>query len=157
MPGRRWAPLLVLASVLCWSLVPDWMSPLRLLRSAGLLSASRAMSSAAGSELSVVYVTAPSDEVARRLAALLVQERRLAACVNIVPGVTSVYEWEGAVQQDAETLLIIKTRTAAVAELAAAVRESHPYDCPEVVALPVHGGSEPYLQWVRDAVPPKQP
>ena len=134
------------------------MRLLRLLRHSSLLFASRAMSaSAAGADVSVVYVTAPSDEVARRLAALLVQERRLAACVNIVPGVTSVYEWEGAVQQDAETLLIIKTLTAAVPELTEAVQQSHPYDCPEVVAMPVTGGSEPYLQWVRDTVRPKQP
>ncbi|XP_043204908.1 divalent-cation tolerance protein CutA-like [Amphibalanus amphitrite] len=137
------------------------MSPLRLLRHLCPPSATRAMSAAAGTgsgaDLSVVYVTAPSDEVARRLATLLVQERRLAACVNIVPAVTSVYEWEGEVHHDNEVLLIIKARAESVPELAAAVRQSHPYDCPEVLALPVLGGSEPYLQWVRDTVRPKQP
>lgn len=139
------------------------MSPLQLLRHAGLLSATRAMSAAttngaaaAASEHSVVYVTAPSNDVARRLASLLVKERRLAACVNIVPGVTSVYEWEGAVQEDPETLMIIKTRTDALQELTKAVQEAHPYDCPEVVALPIQGGSEEYLKWVSDTVRPKE-
>ncbi|KAF0298338.1 Protein CutA [Amphibalanus amphitrite] len=110
--SRRWAPLaLLLGAACCPPLLVDWMSPLRLLRHLCPSSAARAMSAAAGAaagaDLSVVYVTAPSDEVARRLAALLVQERRLAACVNIVPAVTSVYEWEGEVHHDNETLLII--------------------------------------------------
>ncbi|XP_037087640.1 LOW QUALITY PROTEIN: protein CutA, chloroplastic-like, partial [Pollicipes pollicipes] len=102
------------------------------------------------SELSVVYVTAPSHEVAKKLAAMLVKERQLAACVNIVPGLTSVYEWEGVVQEDTEALMIIKTRSALLEELTAAVVQQHPFDCPEVLALPVQGGSAPYLKWVSD-------
>ena len=105
----------------------------------------------AGTEaVHIVLVTTPDAEVAAQLARRLVEEG-LAACVNLVPGVRSVYRWQGAVQEDAEILLIAKTRAALVDALAARVRELHPYELPEVIALAVAAGSEPYLDWVRGA------
>jgi periplasmic divalent cation tolerance protein len=100
--------------------------------------------------LHVVLVTAPDAEVGARIGRALVEEG-LAACANLVPGVRSIYRWQGAVHDDAEVLLILKTRAALSAALAARVRALHPYQLPEVLALPVAGGSEPYLDWVRSA------
>ena len=97
--------------------------------------------------VAVVYVTAPSADVANTLATSLVNDR-LAACVNIVPAVTSVYRWQGAVETETEAMLIIKTRKDSLTALTAAVRERHPYDEPEVLALPALGGSPSYLAWV---------
>ncbi len=96
----------------------------------------------------VVLVTAPDAETGARLARSLVEER-LAACANLIPGVRSIYRWEGRVQDDAEVLLVLKTRAERVDALAARVSELHPYDVPEVVALPAVGGSRAYLDWVR--------
>jgi periplasmic divalent cation tolerance protein len=100
--------------------------------------------------LHVVLVTAPDAEVGARIGRALVEEG-LAACANLVPGIRSIYRWEGAVHDDAEVLLILKTRAALSAALAARVRALHPYQLPEVLALPVAGGSEAYLDWVRSA------
>jgi periplasmic divalent cation tolerance protein len=98
-------------------------------------------------EVRVVLVTAPDAAVGASLARELV-EARLAACVNLLPQVRSIYRWEGQVQDDAEVLLVIKTRADRCEELATRVKELHPYDLPEVLVLPVAGGSQPYLQWV---------
>jgi len=98
-------------------------------------------------EAIVVLSTAPDEAVASQLAAALVGGK-LAACVNIVPGVRSVYWWDGELQDDAEVLLICKTDTQRLARLTATLEREHPYDCPEVVALPVQGGSEAYLGWI---------
>jgi periplasmic divalent cation tolerance protein len=98
----------------------------------------------------VVLVTAPDAEVGARIGRALVEEG-LAACVNLVPGVRSIYRFEGKVHDDAEVLLVLKTRAALSAALAARVRALHPYELPEVVALAVAGGSEPYLDWVVSA------
>jgi periplasmic divalent cation tolerance protein len=100
--------------------------------------------------LHVVLVTAPDAEVGARIGRALVEEG-LAACASLVPGVRSIYRFEGAVHDDAEVLLILKTRAALSAALAARVRALHPYQVPEVLALEVAGGSEPYLDWVRSA------
>ena len=96
-------------------------------------------------------MTAPDAEVAERLARTLVDER-LAACANIVPGVVSVYRWEGEVQRDSEVLVILKTSAEVLDDLESRAVELHPYDVPEVLALPVRGGHEPYLDWVRAEV-----
>jgi len=100
------------------------------------------------SELRVVLVTAPDLETATGIARTLVTER-LAACANVVPGLRSIYRWEGSVQDDAEVLLLLKTRAARCPALAARVKDLHPYEVPEVLELPVTGGSEAYLEWVR--------
>lgn len=98
----------------------------------------------------VVLITAPSAEEGRRLAHALVEEG-LAACVNVVPGVVSVYRWEGSVQEAEEQLLIAKTTQGSLADLERRVVELHSYDVPEVVALEVRGGHAPYLEWVSEA------
>jgi len=97
----------------------------------------------------VVLVTVPDDEVANRLAHALVAEK-LAACVNVLPGVRSVYAWEGEICNEGELLCLLKTRR----DLFPAVRERvlslHPYQVPEIVALPLVEGSDGYLAWLRD-------
>lgn len=102
-------------------------------------------------EVSVVLVTAPDGETAERLGRMLVEER-LAACVNVVPAVTSIYRWEGQVETDQETLLVIKTSTEGFEALRRRVVELHPYDTPEVLALDVRDGSREYLDWVLESV-----
>jgi periplasmic divalent cation tolerance protein len=94
-----------------------------------------------------VLVTAPDAESAERLATALVEER-LAACANLVSGVTSIYRWEGKLERAGEVLLILKTSEARLPELLARVAELHPYEVPEVLALPVRAGYPPYLRWV---------
>lgn len=96
----------------------------------------------------VVLVTAPDLDTAARLGRALVEER-LAACVNLVPGLRSIYRWEGALHDDAEVLLLVKTRTDRLEGLSARVKELHPYALPEVLALPASGGSPAYLEWLR--------
>jgi len=99
----------------------------------------------------VVLTTADSAELADRIAAALI-ERRLAACVNIVGPVTSVYRWKGEVTRDEERLLVIKTSTTKFDRVREAIEELHTYDIPEVLALPVHGGSARYLGWIDDCL-----
>jgi len=96
----------------------------------------------------VVLCTCPA-EVARDLARPLVEER-LVACVNIVPGLTSIYRWEGKVCEDGESLLVMKTRAALMEQLSARIVELHPYDVPEVIALPLSPGegNPAYLDWL---------
>ncbi|XP_004299709.1 PREDICTED: protein CutA 1, chloroplastic-like [Fragaria vesca subsp. vesca] len=98
----------------------------------------------------VVYVTVPNKEVGKKLAESLVREK-LAACVNIVPGIQSVYQWEGEVQTDSEELLIIKTRQSLFEALTEHVKSNHPYDVPEVIALPINAGSLNYLEWIKNS------
>ena len=94
-----------------------------------------------------MLVTAPDEETGRRIARALVEER-LAACVNVLPGVRSIYRWKGAVEEASEVMLVAKTRAERAGLLAARVRALHPYELPEVVALPVTDGSRAYLRWV---------
>ncbi len=101
-----------------------------------------------GAALRVVLVTAPPRR-ARALARALV-ERRLAACANLLPGVRSVYRWKGRVEEARETLLVLKTTAARVPALHAAVRELHPYEIPEGIALPVAAAIAAYAGWVRE-------
>jgi periplasmic divalent cation tolerance protein len=98
----------------------------------------------------VVLVTAPV-EAAKSLASRLVEER-LAACVNLVPGVQSVYRWKGQVADEAETLLVVKTTDALLGALRRRVVELHPYAVPEVVALEVVDVHPAYAQWVEESV-----
>lgn len=95
----------------------------------------------------VVLITAANDDEAGRLSALLV-DKRLAACVNIVPGVRSLFHWEGKTEEATECLLIAKTRTSLVPRLIEAVKRAHSYQTPEIIALPVVSGSQDYLDWV---------
>jgi periplasmic divalent cation tolerance protein len=100
-------------------------------------------------EFIVVLVTAPDAEKAQGIATALVEER-LAACANLVPGLISIYRWEGKVHRDPEVLVVIKTRAELFPRLEARVRALHPYKVPEIVALPILRGSEPYLRWLAE-------
>ncbi len=97
----------------------------------------------------VVLCTAPEAAVAERLARGVV-EARLAACVNILPQIRSIYRWEGKVQDEAELLLVIKTRAEHFSELEAWLKQHHPYEVPEVLALPAIAVSSPYLAWLEN-------
>src|SRR5574342_546429 len=99
----------------------------------------------------VVFVTAGSSEEADRLARALVQER-LAACVNRLSGVESIYRWLGRVEESDEQLLIIKTKADLFDRLKGRVQELHSYSVPEIIALPIVNGSEEYLSWLEEQV-----
>ncbi len=99
----------------------------------------------------IVLSTAGSQEEARKIAQALV-ERRLAACVNILGPMESVYSWQGKVETAPEFLLVIKTTAAAFARVRDAIRELHSYEVPECVMLNIEDGSEPYLKWLGEAV-----
>jgi periplasmic divalent cation tolerance protein len=99
------------------------------------------------SSASIVLTTAGSQEEARKIAHTLV-ERRLAACVNIVPQIESVYRWQGKVEGATEWLLIIKTQASAFERVRDAVKELHSYDLPECVMLEVAAGDKAYLDWL---------
>ncbi|OZC10913.1 divalent cation tolerance protein, CutA1 family [Onchocerca flexuosa] len=96
---------------------------------------------------SVVYVTVPNSTVAQQIAREVVKGK-YAACVNIVPTITSIYEWENELQEDKESLLIMKTKSAALDALKTKVLSMHPYKVPEFIASPIENGSESYLQWI---------
>jgi periplasmic divalent cation tolerance protein len=98
----------------------------------------------------VVLVTLPGADAARAMARILVDEG-LAACGSVVPGLTSIYRWEGEIREDAEALLLLKTDEATLPALIRRVPELHTYEVPEVLALPVTEGHAPYLDWVREA------
>lgn len=99
----------------------------------------------------VVVTTCGSLEEARHIARAVI-ERRLAACVNIVPQVESIYRWKGEVETSNESLLVIKTTVAVVEKLRAALKELHSYEVPECIELTVTDGSEAYLDWIADSV-----
>ena len=102
-------------------------------------------------DIRVVLVTTPDRDSAVAVARQLVSER-LAACGNILPGITSIFRWEGAVQEEAEALLVLKTDGSRLAKLIQRAVELHPYDVPEVIAIPVVDGHRPYLSWVKQSV-----
>lgn len=106
---------------------------------------------AVSSQTLLVLTTCGNPADAGNLAALLV-EQRLAACVNAVQNVTSTYRWKDRVQQDQETLLVIKTTSARYSEVENAIRAHSKYELPEVVAIPVTAGSSAYLDWLRESV-----
>ncbi len=95
----------------------------------------------------IVLVTAPSPDEAQKIARLLLEKRR-AACVNIVPGVDSLFHWQGKLESARETLMIVKTKAALLDEVVKIVKSAHSYTCPEVIALPIVGGNPEYMDWI---------
>jgi len=114
-------------------------------------STSEIVSSAAPSSAAIVLTTIGVDTDAAAVARTLVEER-LAACVNVLPVMTSVYRWQGSVQEDREQQMLIKTTLERVPALEARLRQLHPYELPEFLVIPASGGSEAYLAWVEEAV-----
>jgi periplasmic divalent cation tolerance protein len=103
-------------------------------------------------EVVVALSTVPSQAIGRKIARALVSEG-LCACVNVVPGVRSIYRWKGKLCDEGEELLVIKLPRAKLKALAKRLPELHPYEVPELVAVPVVGGYAPYLEWVRASTP----
>jgi periplasmic divalent cation tolerance protein len=99
----------------------------------------------------LIYISCDSEETAREIARTLVQEQ-LAACVNILPNVQSVYRWQGELETASEYLLTVKTRQEAFSALRERVCKLHPYELPEIIAVPIVAGLEPYLNWITESV-----
>jgi periplasmic divalent cation tolerance protein len=102
----------------------------------------------------LIYATFPSPEAAELIGLALV-ERRLAACVNVLPGMTSIYRWEGKIARDQEVVMIIKTRHSLADAVIAEVKQQHSYSNPALVVLPVIGGSADYLRWLTEETAPE--
>lgn len=100
----------------------------------------------------VIYITSGNAEEAENIATGLVKEG-LAACVNIVPKIKSIYKWKGNICNDDEFLLIAKSRKTLLKEVIKWVKEQHSYETPEIIALPIVDGSKDYLQWIEDSCP----
>jgi len=98
----------------------------------------------------VVLITTGSEEEALKIAEVLVN-RRKAACVNIVPRVDSLFRWKGKIDSARESLLLVKTKASLLSEIISLVKEIHSYEVPEIIALPIIGGSEDYLRWLDSA------
>ena len=103
------------------------------------------------SDKKIVLTTTGSQEEARKIARSLV-ERRLAACVNIVPQIESIYRWQGNVDRAEEWLLVIKTTAGLFERIRSAIRELHSYELPECICLDIEDGSSAYLDWIANAV-----
>lgn len=101
--------------------------------------------------INLIYITTEDKEEAKRVAAPLIEEG-LAACANILPGMNSVFYWEGEVQSEEECVLIVKTDESMNAKVMERVRELHSYDCPCMLALPVKEGNEDFVGWIKEQV-----
>ena len=95
----------------------------------------------------IVFVTVSSQEEGERIGSSLV-ESKLAACVNVLPQVSSIFSWQGKIEKDGEIMLLIKTTSERMDDLAAKIKEMHSYDVPEILAVPVFAGSRDYIDWV---------
>jgi periplasmic divalent cation tolerance protein len=102
----------------------------------------------------LLFTTFPGIDQARSAVRTLVEER-LAACGNIVPGLESIYSWKGNIETSQETLVLLKTRASLYEAAEARLRQLHPYEVPEIIAVPVTAGSQPYLDWVRQSCAPE--
>lgn len=101
-------------------------------------------------EYQIILNTCPDQDQANRLANVLI-DKNLAACVNIVPGLTSIYKWKGKIQTGTEVLLIIKTRSDCYAGIESTIRSQHPYELPEIISVPLENGLKNYLDWIDNA------
>lgn len=97
----------------------------------------------------VVYITAPNEDEAARMAKALV-EARLAGCVNIIRNIRSIYNWQGRIEDEPEVLMVVKTQKSLFEELSKKVRELHSYSVPEIIALPIVEGSQDYIRWLKE-------
>ena len=100
-------------------------------------------------EIIMVYITAPSEEEALKIGDILVEER-LAACVNVIPGIKSIYRWEGKIVHDSESVMILKTMKSNFQKISSRVKELHSYTCPCILSYPSDNGYQEYTKWVSD-------
>ena len=103
-----------------------------------------------GTDRMIVLITTGSEEEAHKIARLLVKEKK-AACVNIVPEVDSLFRWKGKIDSARESLLLVKTTASLLSEIVSLVKETHSYQVPEIIGLPIIGGNEDYLKWLDKA------
>ncbi len=96
-----------------------------------------------------ILVTTPDNTTAERIAYQLL-EKKLAACINIVPNLTSIYKWMGKIETSQETLMIIKTKTELFEEIKKEIRRIHPYQVPEIISIPIQDGNKEYLKWIEE-------
>jgi len=106
-------------------------------------------------EALVVYITAPNEEEAAKIAKILVEER-LAGCVNIIKDIRSIYSWQGKLEDEKEVLMIVKTRLELFSALTSKVKELHSYTVPEIIAMPIADGSKEYIKWLKEATSQNQ-
>ncbi|MDI9614568.1 divalent-cation tolerance protein CutA [Methanothermobacter sp.] len=99
----------------------------------------------------LIYITTSGQEESARIGRRLVEDR-LAACVNIIPSIKSFYHWEGSLEEDEESVLIVKTTSELTQQIIKRVRELHSYDNPCIISIPITGGSRDYLEWLNDEV-----
>ncbi|QEF94402.1 divalent-cation tolerance protein CutA [Methanothermobacter sp. KEPCO-1] len=99
----------------------------------------------------LIYITTSGQEESARIGRRLVEER-LAACVNIIPSIKSFYHWEGSLEEDEESVLIVKTTSELTQQIIKRVRELHSYDNPCIISIPITGGSRDYLEWLNNEV-----
>lgn len=98
----------------------------------------------------ILYCTTPDQKTAGQIADVLVGDK-LAACCNIIPGISSVYAWQGKVQKDSECLMLIKTVKSRIEQIKEKITALHPYDVPEIIATPIAAGNTPYLKWIEES------
>jgi periplasmic divalent cation tolerance protein len=108
------------------------------------------MSETPSTEVIVVFITGPNEKEAAGIARSL-GESKLAACVNIIKNIRSIYSWQGNIEDDSEVLMIVKTKKGLFSALSSRIRELHSYDVPEIIALPLIDGSEDYIKWLLDS------
>lgn len=99
----------------------------------------------------IIFITTSSEDEAQKLSDILI-EKRLVACVNIIPKVNSIFHWQGSVSHETEALMIAKSIKKQMQKIIATVKQNHSYEVPEIIALPIIEGSEDYLNWINDSV-----
>jgi len=103
----------------------------------------------------LILITTSQDEESQLIARVLL-EQKVAACVNIIPQVSSLFWWKKSIEQESESLLVVKTRIELIEEIIRLVKEVHSYDVPEIIALPIIGGSHDFLEWIDGEVAPEE-
>jgi periplasmic divalent cation tolerance protein len=98
----------------------------------------------------VIFITCPNIKEANHIASVLI-DKKLAACVNIIPKIDSIFRWQGKIDKASEVLLIVKSRKSLFKKIAATVKKHHSYDTPEIIALPIILGNKKYLHWLKDS------
>lgn len=104
------------------------------------------------SEINLIYITVPKFDDATRISRTLLEEC-LVACANILPGMTSIYRWNDKIVQEQEVLLLLKTPSYLSDQVVARVKSLHSYECPAILVMPIEGGFDPYIQWVKQCTP----
>ncbi|XP_030392006.1 protein CutA homolog isoform X1 [Gopherus flavomarginatus] len=122
------------------------------LKSLGLQLHSAVTGSYISGTHSIAFINCPNEQVAKDIARAIM-DKKLAACVNILPKASSMYFWKGEIEEATEILLLVKTRTSKISELSDYIRSVHPFEIPEFISLPIDQGNPLYLKWIEEGVP----